>query len=83
MQKIFRVLTNLGLVGLLIWTGLLVIIYFAALWEKIVRPEYKNMNSRQVIYFGLLAIVFIVLDILIVRRFIRLFRRSNDRQQNV
>lgn len=83
MQKIFKVLTNLGLAGFLIWTGLLVIIYFAALWDKIARPQYKNMNSREVVYFGLLAILFIVLDVLIVRRFMRLLRRSNDRQHKL
>jgi len=41
MQKIFKILNNLGLAGFLIWTGLLVIIYLAALWDKIVRPMLK------------------------------------------
>ena len=56
MQKIFRVLANVGLAGFLIWSALLVIIYFGDFTpDKIVRPQYKNMNSREVIYFGLLC----------------------------
>jgi hypothetical protein len=81
MQRIFKALENIALAGFLIWTSLLVIIYFGALWDKIVRPQYKNMNSKQVIYFGILAIIFIVLDVFIIGRFIRLLRRSNDRHR--
>jgi hypothetical protein len=83
MQRASKVLINIGLGGFLIWTGLLVIIYFGLLWEKIVRPQYKNMNTKQAIYFGLLALVFIVLDILIVRRFVKQLRRNNDRQDKL
>jgi hypothetical protein len=83
MQRIFKVLIDIGLGGFLIWTGLLVIIYFGLLWDKIVRPQYKNMNTKEAIYFGLLALVFIALDILIVRRFVRQLKGSNDRQHKL
>jgi hypothetical protein len=79
MQRFLRILINVGLAGILIWTSLLVFIYFRLLWDKIVRPQYKNMNDKEVIQFGLLALAFIVVDIFIVRRFIRLVRKSNGR----
>jgi hypothetical protein len=83
MQRVFKILSNIGLGAFLIWTGLLVIIYLALLWDKVVRPQYKNMNTEQAMYFGLLALVFVVLDILIVRRFLKQLRRSSDRQHNL
>jgi hypothetical protein len=77
MPKTFNILINVGLALFLIWTSLLVFSYFALLADKIVKPQYKNMTGEQTIYFGLLAIVFIALDVLIIRRFIRLLRRSS------
>ena len=72
MDKLIKFLVNLGLTAFLILTSLLVIIYVGLLLDKITRPHYKNMNWEQARYFGLLALVFATLDILIVRRFIKL-----------
>jgi hypothetical protein len=83
MQRIFKILTNIGLGAFLIWTGLLVLLYLALLWDKIVRPQYKNMNTEQAIYFGLLALVLVVLDIFIVRRFVSQLRRNKELQTNL
>lgn len=66
-----KILANIGLAIFLILTSALASIYFILLYEKIVRPQYKNMNTRETIYFGLLALVFVLLDVVIVRRFIR------------
>jgi hypothetical protein len=66
-----RFVINVGLFFFLVFTGLLVIIYVGLLYDKITRPTFKNMNDREVIWFGLLALVLATLDFLILRRFIR------------
>jgi len=72
MDRLIKFLVNLGLIAFLILTSVLVIIYIGFLWDKITRPHFMNVNGEQVKYLGLLALVFTVLDILIVRRFIKL-----------
>ena len=70
-----RFVINVGLFFFLVFTGLLVIIYVGLLYDKITRPTFKNMNDREVIWFGLLALVLATLDFLIVRRFIRALKK--------
>jgi len=70
MSKVFRILINVGLAIFFVWSGALIIIYLALLWDKLARPQYKNMNDREAVYFGLLALVFVMVDVLIIRHFI-------------
>ena len=85
MDRLIKFLVNLGLITFLILTSVLVIIYVGFLWDKMTRPDFMNINGEQVKYLGLVALVFTVLDILIVRRFIKLVNkkqnphRGNDR----
>ncbi len=76
MNNFFRLVVNVGLAIFLLWSGLLVIFYFGMLFEKIVHPNFKNMNGKEAFQLGLLAILFLVLDILIIRRFVRLRKKS-------
>jgi Co/Zn/Cd efflux system component len=70
-----RAIINVGLFLFFVFSLLLVIIYGFALYEKITRPAFKNMNDRELIWFGLLALVFAILDFLILRRFVRTLRK--------
>jgi len=66
-----RFVINIGLFLFFIFSSLLVVIYVGLLYEKITRPTFKNMNSSEVMWFGLLALVLTILDYLVIRRFIR------------
>jgi hypothetical protein len=77
MEKLVKILVNAGLSLFFICTSVLVIIYVGLLWEKITRPHYKNMNWEEAKYFGLIALAFAILDILIVRRLVKLLRKAN------
>jgi hypothetical protein len=57
----------------------MVILYFGLLWEKIVRPEFKNMNNQEIVLFGLLAIALLGLDFVIARYLISQLNKSNNR----
>lgn len=70
-----RLLINVGLLLFLGFSGLLVFAYFGLLWEKIVRPQYKNMNAEQAIWGGIIAIALLGIDVMIVRRFFRKYNR--------
>jgi hypothetical protein len=70
-----KFLANVGLFFFFILSSLLVIIYVGLLYDKITRPTFKNMNDREVIWFGLLALVLATMDFLIIRRFIRGLRK--------
>jgi hypothetical protein len=74
-QRILRFLANLGLAAFLIYTGVLVILYFVLLWDKLVTPQFKNINNKEALAFGLLAIALMIVDFFIIRRFIRLIRK--------
>ena len=77
MRKWRMILINIGLAIFFIWTSVLVLIYVGLLWDKTVRPQYKNMNWEQARYFGLLALAFTILDILIARRFVKLLKKHS------
>ncbi len=66
-----RFIINVGLFLFFVFSTLLVIIYVGLLYDKITRPTFKNMNSKEAIWFGLLALVLATLDFLILKRFIR------------
>lgn len=83
MKKIRQFVVNALLAVFFICTFFLVIVYFEMLWDKIARPQFKNINGQQVFFFGLLAIVFVILDVLIAKRFIRLIRGRKDNSGKV
>lgn len=66
-----RAITNIGLFLFFAFSLPLVIVYIYALQDKITRPGLKNLNDRELIWFGLLALVLVAIDFLILRRFIR------------
>ena len=70
-----RFLINVGLFFFFVFSSWLVTIYLGFLYDKITRPTFKNMNDREVIWFGLFALVLTILDILIIRRFIQAFKK--------
>lgn len=70
-----RAIINVGLFLFFAFSLPLIIVYIYALQDKITRPGFKNMNDRELIWFDLLALVFAVLDFLILRRFIRALRK--------
>ena len=76
MNRFFSILINIGLAGFLLFTGLLLVAYIGLLFEKLVHPNFKNMNNKEALYLGLSAILFLILDFFIVRRFIMLRKKS-------
>jgi hypothetical protein len=83
MSKPFTTLANIGLAGFLLWSGSLVFLYLWQLMEKVVNPHIKNMNRGEVIQFGLIALTFLILDVLIIRRFIRLSKKRGEGKQKL
>ncbi len=67
-------LVNIGLFIFLIITGFFIIVYFELLYDKIIRPTFKNMNSTETFFFGLLIGLFIIIDYFILKRFVSQFR---------
>jgi hypothetical protein len=78
-QKIIRIVVNIGLGAFLIYSLILVILYFSMIWAKIMTPEVKNMNGQESILFGLLAVLLLGLDFVIARYLIKQLNRTNDR----
>jgi hypothetical protein len=76
MERIGRILVTLGLAGFLTVTLLLITTYVNLLWVKIESPHLKNMNDQEAIRFGLVAVVIIIIDFFIIRRFIQSIRKK-------
>ncbi len=70
-----RFIIKIGLFLFFVFSSLLVIIYIGLLYDKITRPTFKNMNDRDVIWFGLIALALAMLDFLIIRRFLRKLKK--------
>ena len=78
MNHILKFFINLALGIFMLITALLVAGYISLLADKILRPQFKNMNNREVLYFGLIAIGLIVIDLAIVRRWIRSYKQRKS-----
>jgi len=65
-----------------IGNGFLISIYLGALYERIVNPSYKNLNNEEFIYFGAFLFGFVIVDILIIRMFIRKIRSRFKKSSN-
>lgn len=70
-------LSKVGLGLFLIVSTLIVVVYSLALYEKVVRPNFKNLNDWQFFWAGVVVVVLVVIDVSIVRRFVRAIRRHN------
>lgn len=51
----------------LLYTGILIVAYFGMLYQKIDRPDFKNLNFEGFFFLGLLAIFLIFLDYLLIK----------------
>jgi hypothetical protein len=78
MNYIFKLLINLALGIFVVITALLVAGYISLLVDKFLRPQFKNMNDREVVYFGLIAIGLTLIDAAIVRKWIRAYRQGKS-----
>jgi hypothetical protein len=73
---------NLGLIVFLGLSFFVVILYFLALYEKISKPTFKNLSTDDFKSFGVVVFVIVVLDYLIIERFLR-SGDGNDRQHKL
>jgi hypothetical protein len=65
------------LLGMLIFLGfssLLIYVFIDLLIDKIQRPNFKNLDYSTFTWFGVVIIIFIGLDFLILRRFIKMLK---------
>lgn len=66
-----RIIKEIILVLILTWTALLIIAYLIAVWEKISRPNFKNMNDDELIWIGAIALILGFIDYLIIKRWVK------------
>jgi hypothetical protein len=71
-----RFVINLGLFVFLVFSSMLVALYFSALYDKIVTPQFRNLDAARFIWIGFIVVAFIVIDLLILRRFVRGIREE-------
>lgn len=72
-----RKLANAGLIIFLVISIFLMVVYVAALVDKILRPQFKNLPMEDYTWLGLIMMVFLVIDIFIIKR---LFRGGSEEQ---
>jgi multisubunit Na+/H+ antiporter MnhB subunit len=75
-----KILINIGLYLFLIFSLSIIFFYFCFLYDKISRPEFKNMNSQEFIWTSIFVGCLIMADIFILRRFIKRIKRKNYEQ---
>lgn len=75
-----RALGKLGLLLFLMFSGLIVFIYVVVLYDKIAHPGFKNLNNREFEWVSLIVFALVLIDIIILWRFTKGTRKSNDRQ---
>lgn len=63
-----RKLANAGLIIFLVVSVFLMILYVAALVDKILRPQFKNLPMEDYTWLGLIMTVFLIIDIFIIKR---------------
>jgi hypothetical protein len=68
-----------GLVAFLFFSGMLISAYVSAIHEKIIRPNFKNLNDREFVWGGVIVLVLLIFDFLIIRRFIKSLTKGNNR----
>jgi hypothetical protein len=70
-----RILINIGLFIFFVFSILIVAIYFGLLYDKITRPDFKNMDTEGFMWFALLVIPLMIADFFILRRFVRTLKQ--------
>ena len=70
-ERAIQVIINIGLLIFLIPTSFYILIYLGLLFDKMTEPQIKNMNWEEARILGLFALVFVIPDIFIVRKFLK------------
>jgi len=63
-----KFILNLGLLIFLIFSVVIVYLYFGLLWEKIYKPNYKNLSIAGFVIVAFPILGMLVADFFIVRR---------------
>lgn len=66
-----RWLRNLGLIVFLTVSGILITMYFVALFDKFSNPHIKNLRTIEFFWLSPVVAGFIVLDYFILRRILK------------
>ena len=77
MRKILNLLLNIGLGSFLLYTIVLVVLYFSFLIGRITNPGQKNMSNMEAVQYGMLALAFLVIDYFVAKRLIRAMGKEN------
>jgi hypothetical protein len=64
-----RKLANTGLIIFLIVSGLFILLYAIAFVDKVRYPQFKNLPMSDYAWLGLIAIVLVIIDYFIIKRF--------------
>lgn len=72
-----KTLINFGLFLFICFSALLIYIYISLLIEKIQRPTFKNLDSESFIWIGGVMLIFIIVDILILKHFSGLLKKKD------
>jgi hypothetical protein len=64
-----RKLANAGLIIFLMVSGLFILLYVVAFFDKVLHPQYKNLSMRDYGWLGLIAIALLIVDYFIIKRF--------------
>ena len=51
-------------------TLLMILMYLGALYDKLKRPNFKNMNDSESVWLGMIALVLLVIDLKIIKNWI-------------
>ena len=78
MKYMLTILFNIVLAGFLIFSSFWVTGYYVIAWKKN-DPHYAPMTSKEVFFFGLATGLILVLDVLIIRRFVRMILKRYRR----
>jgi hypothetical protein len=63
----------------ILYTGTLIFLYFGLLYEKVIRPQFKNLDFEGFFLFGLVAMFLAFIDFLLVKWLIRSFKGRRAR----
>jgi hypothetical protein len=78
MKYFLTILFNIALAGFLVFSSFWITGYYIIGWGKDAR-QYVPMSAKEFFYFGLATGLILVLDILIIRRFVRLILKRYRR----
>ncbi|WP_207434070.1 hypothetical protein [Sabulibacter ruber] len=70
---------KLLLLAFLLFSFLLIFFYVGLLYDKLVRPQFKNLGTEGFVFWGLFVAFLIIWDVVIIRWFIRQ-RKKNKTQ---